>query len=303
VASARIPTTGGSVQATGADGTVYTLTIPPDALLSDTTITMTPITGVSGLDASSDRILGVQLEPDGLRFFSFATLTFSPPEGVNHQAFAFSNHGTGAELYRGPLTPDPNVLELKLLHFSGEFAVLVPGPVEGSFVAAPTQGLSPTDWEDWAQAKIADVFQDERDRLARGEGIDAERAEKLQAVLQEYWDKGVEPTRKAMMSDCQAAKDLAPRALTFERTVELLGFHDVFLSQESQVHGAVIAALENCFRQTVGECLDRSNPQQMRDASGYSRQLALFGITDPEYNVTIRISIATAAGSEPPPEP
>jgi len=106
MASARIPTTGGSVQATGADGTVYTLTIPPDALLSHTTITMTPITGVSGLDASSDRILGVQLEPDGLRFFSFATLTFSPPEGANHQAFAFSYHGTGAELHRVPLTPD-----------------------------------------------------------------------------------------------------------------------------------------------------------------------------------------------------
>jgi hypothetical protein len=41
---------------------------------------------------------------------------------------------------RVPLTPDPNVLELKLLHFSGEFAVLVPGPVEGTFVAPPTQG-------------------------------------------------------------------------------------------------------------------------------------------------------------------
>src|SRR5215216_3202986 len=249
MASARIPTTGGSVQATGADGTVYTLTIPPDALLSHTTITMTPITGVSGLDASSDRILGVQLEPDGLRFFSFASLTFSPPEGANHQAFAFSYHGTGAELHRVPLTPDPNVLELKLLHFSGEFAVLVPGPAEGSFVAAPAQGLSPTEWEDRAQARIAEVFQDQRDRLARGEGIDPERAEKLQAILKEYWDKGVEPTLNAMMTDCQAAENLAARAWDFERTVELLGYHDNFEPQEGQVHGAVVAAWENCFRQ------------------------------------------------------
>jgi hypothetical protein len=284
MASARISTSGGSVQATGADGTIYTLTIPPDALVADTTVTMTPITGASGLEASSGRLLGVQLEPDGLRFFNFATLTFSPPEGPRHQAFAFSAHGTGTELHRVPLTPDPDILEVKLLHFSPELA-LVAGPAEGTFVAAPTQGLSPTEWEDRAQAQIAQIFQDERDRLARGEEIDPERGEKLQAILQEYWDKGVEPTLDAMMTDCQATQKLAPRALTFEKTVELLGFHDHFESQEGQVHGAVVAALENCFRQTVGECLKSSDTQKIKEAAGYSRSLALMGIEDPEYNV------------------
>jgi hypothetical protein len=281
-ASARILTTGGSVQATGADGTVYTLTIPADALLFDTTITMTPLTGVAGLDSPDGQPLGVQLEPDGLRFLNFATLTFSPPEGARRQAFAFSYHGNGAELHRVPLTPDPNILEVKLLHFSGN--VLVPGPVEGTFVAAPEQGLSPTDWEDLAQAKIAEVFQDERDRLARGEGIDPERGEKLQEILQAYWEKGVEPTLNAMMTDCKVAQKLADRAWDFERTVELLGYHDNFEPQEGQVHGAVVAAWENCFRQTLGECLKRSNPQQIEQASIYSRRLALLGIEDPEYN-------------------
>lgn len=48
---------------------------------------------------------------------------------------------------------------------------------------------------------------------------------------------------------------------------------------------ATVAALVNCFRQTVGNCLVPSNPQQMSAAAIYSRQLQLLGVTDPEYNV------------------
>ena len=76
-ASSRITTAGGTLEATGSDGTVYELTIPADALLSDTTITLVPLAGVSGLDLSGGRFLGVQLEPDGLRLFQPATLRAS----------------------------------------------------------------------------------------------------------------------------------------------------------------------------------------------------------------------------------
>ena len=47
--TARIPVSGGTLQATGADGTLYTLIVPPNALLADTTISMTPLSGVTGL--------------------------------------------------------------------------------------------------------------------------------------------------------------------------------------------------------------------------------------------------------------
>src|SRR4051812_38676004 len=69
-ASARISVSGGTLHTTGADGTRYTLTIPPNALLADTTISMTPLTGVTGLDLPGARFLGVQFEPEGLRFFT-----------------------------------------------------------------------------------------------------------------------------------------------------------------------------------------------------------------------------------------
>src|SRR3954471_11537968 len=81
--SARIPTSGGTLQATGADGTVFTLTIPAGALLVDTTITMTPLADASGLNISGAHMAGVQLEPDGLEFYQVANLRVAPPEGAH----------------------------------------------------------------------------------------------------------------------------------------------------------------------------------------------------------------------------
>src|SRR3954454_16670310 len=78
-ASARITVSGGTLQASGSDGTVYTLTIPPDALVGDTTISMTPLTGASGLELSGGRFIGVQFEPDGLQFFQKATCALLHP--------------------------------------------------------------------------------------------------------------------------------------------------------------------------------------------------------------------------------
>ena len=57
-----VPTTGGTLRASAADGTTFTLTIPADALLSPEQITMTPVTSLAGTTMS---LLGaVQLEPE-----------------------------------------------------------------------------------------------------------------------------------------------------------------------------------------------------------------------------------------------
>ena len=71
---------GGTLQATGADGTVYSLTIPSGALLVETAITMTPIVSISGGDLPSASLLGVDLQPSGLRLYEFADLSIAPPQ-------------------------------------------------------------------------------------------------------------------------------------------------------------------------------------------------------------------------------
>lgn len=53
--SVEVPLEGGRVAATGADGTIYELTIPAGALLEPTRITLTPVRQISGLPiAGSD---------------------------------------------------------------------------------------------------------------------------------------------------------------------------------------------------------------------------------------------------------
>src|SRR5262249_20805324 len=79
-ATKTFPPGGGPLTATGADGTVYSLTIPSGALLVETAITMTPIVSISGGDLPSDSVLGVDLQPSGLRLYEFAELSIAPPQ-------------------------------------------------------------------------------------------------------------------------------------------------------------------------------------------------------------------------------
>jgi hypothetical protein len=46
---ASVPVEGGRLSASGADGSIYTLEIPPDALLNETRIKPTPAASGSGL--------------------------------------------------------------------------------------------------------------------------------------------------------------------------------------------------------------------------------------------------------------
>ena len=280
-AAMRVTTGGGTVQATGSDGTVYTLTLPADALLLDTTITLVPLASVSGLDLSGGRFAGVQLEPDGLRLFRPATLRISPPEGERHSAVAFSYHGTGTEVFRTPMTPDPDRLELSLLHFSGGMVYVG----DGISIPASVLNITPTEWEDRLQSELESYLRQERERALAGEEPDPELGANLEKALRLYYDHVIEPSLDRMMTDCSFAQTAVPRAFGWERQVELWGLGGEFSAEESRVMNATLAALENCFRETVGNCLERSDEQQMGAAIGYSRQLQLLGVTDPEFNV------------------
>ena len=99
-ATALIPVTGGTLATTGADGSVFTLTIPEKALGGDEKVTMTPLSSMTGLPFSGGLVAGVQLEPEGLQLFRMATLTIKPGEDVPiAKQVAISYHGTGDNLH------------------------------------------------------------------------------------------------------------------------------------------------------------------------------------------------------------
>ena len=100
-ATAHITTAGGSLMATGADGTTFTLDIPPDSLAEDTDITMTPVATIGGWDVAPGNVAAVTLAPDGLSFASPARLTITPsaPIGdVQVAPFQFYAQGKDANL-------------------------------------------------------------------------------------------------------------------------------------------------------------------------------------------------------------
>jgi hypothetical protein len=117
---ALIPLQGGSLTVSGADGTRYTLEIPPDALTTETLISMTPLASLEGIPFGSSEVMAVQLEPEGAFFNNFLTLTITPPQEIPlDQQILYGFQGSQNELTLA--APVINSAEIKILiqHFSG----------------------------------------------------------------------------------------------------------------------------------------------------------------------------------------
>ena len=118
--SAEIPPAGGSASATAADGSRYTLTIPPGALLDRVTVKLTPIGSVPGLPLSGGFVAGVHLEPEGLRLVQPATLLVEPKTSVpDGRRTGFAYYDLGRELHLYPISGNASSATFSITHFSG----------------------------------------------------------------------------------------------------------------------------------------------------------------------------------------
>lgn len=128
--SAIIGPTGGSLSVTGVDGSVFTLSVPANALLAPTEIRLIPLLYVAG---TQDPV-GVHLLPEGLQFYQPAILTIHPPAGIPvNSLLGFSYTGDGRDLHRHPISRTLDSITFALAHFSGFGAVPnLPTTVGGS---------------------------------------------------------------------------------------------------------------------------------------------------------------------------
>ena len=141
-ATAIIGPDGGKLSAAGADGTRFTLEIPPKALEETIEVSMTPITAMDGLPWKSGPVVAVQLEPDGQTFYDYVTLTIEPASDIPvDQVIPIGASGADHSAYIPNLDPKSKVLKLKLDHFSS---------------AGATKGLL-ADIEPWRQRLGGDV--------------------------------------------------------------------------------------------------------------------------------------------------
>jgi hypothetical protein len=111
---------GGSLTATGADGSSYTLTLPSGALSDTTAITVTPIQSLQPLPPGATLAGGVDLAPDGLQLIKPGTLVMKlahSPAVQNQLGTSYS--ASGQDFHLTPLTTDATTITFPIIHFSG----------------------------------------------------------------------------------------------------------------------------------------------------------------------------------------
>ena len=158
--SASTGFSGSKLETVSEDGTVYSLDIPPGALLEDVMISIAPVASTEG-NMPDGEILGLlQFEPDGLRLQKPATLTIARQGGsLPGELLGFNYNGGGPDLFAfQPARKRPDgKLELDILHFSGAGAstgspsqqtnpdAVYTSQVNHIFATAKANGLSPFD--------------------------------------------------------------------------------------------------------------------------------------------------------------
>lgn len=105
-ATATIGKAGGTVTATGADGTKFMLSVAAGSVSDGTQVTMTPLSAVSDAKWAGKFVGAVQLAPQGLPLYKGGTLTVTPRKPVpKADRVAFGENDTGSNVSEVPLTP------------------------------------------------------------------------------------------------------------------------------------------------------------------------------------------------------
>lgn len=116
--SALIGPAGGVVR-TRSSGQIYTLTLPPAALETETSISLTPVTSVANLPFSNGIPAAAQFGPGGLRLNRPATLTIVREQGTHPPgllAFLVDDRGENLEVHAAG--NDGTTLTLPIAHFT-----------------------------------------------------------------------------------------------------------------------------------------------------------------------------------------
>jgi len=116
---ALITADGGTITATGSNGAIYSLVIPPDAMPSDTQIAIYPISSVANLPGGAAVSAGVQITPDGIQLRAPATFTILFPGGVDPKGLdGVLWTGDAEQAHPYPASISGHTVTMHLFHFT-----------------------------------------------------------------------------------------------------------------------------------------------------------------------------------------
>lgn len=270
-AEATISTTGGTLTATGPDGTVYQLDIPADALVSDTLIRMTPVNQIEGMPFGSAQF-AVQFEPEGLQLYKNAILTITPSQEIPpDQQIMFGYQKLGENLALLPPVVASAEIKIIIMHFSG-------AGVSKGFLAdiEPVRARLGGDAETRIQSALAEYLQIERQKQLLGQG-DGEPLD-LSGFFNEYEEKVVKPRVAAAGESCANARLALQTVLSFERQKQLLGLAG---DETSFDVGLMDTATNVCMKEEYEMCRDEHIIHRILPAwLSVERQYQLLGIEE-----------------------
>jgi hypothetical protein len=273
---ATVPVEGGTLRASGTDGSTYILDIPPDALLNETRIKMTPAASVSGLPFGGEQTYAVKLEPEGLFFNNFVTLTIVPPQElpIDQQIF-FGYQADGEDLVLAAADKASAEIKLKLLHFSGA------GVTKGLLAdIEPVRQRLGGSAEQRLQNLAAEVLGRERQRqlLGQGEGVDL--AAIFNDLMKQYEEQVVQPRVAAAGESCAAGRLALQTVLGLERQRQLLGIggDDAF---SQRISGLMKTVAQVCVKEEYELCSEQHIIHRMIPVwLGLERQYQLLGVSE-----------------------
>lgn len=271
---AVIPVEGGTLSVTGADGTLYTLEIPSDALLSETTIGMTPVSSISNMPFGNERTYAVQLSPEGLFFQNFATLTISPAEEIPlAEQITFGYQGDGKDLILAAPVVDSSEIKIQVLHFSGN------GVTQGLLAdIEPVRQQLGGDAERRLQNAVsAELI---RIRQEGGEWVGAAVRAAFEDVFQQYEEQVVKPRVAAAGESCANGKLAIQTVYQLERLRQLAG-QSTGGDPLAKYPGLMDKASQVCVIEEFELCVEDHVIHRMLPVwTDLVRQYALLGIND-----------------------
>ena len=292
--SGDLDMTGGSITATGADGAVFTLEIPPQALPSPETVTLTPVSRIDRFPFSGGLVAGVEIEPNGLDLMLPATLTIQPgsaPSPDRTLPYSYVQGGEDFILY--PRDPDSSSLRIPIVRLGG-YGVGQGDAADAQSQAerAPTGPLAP-----YLQRYAHDVYRYALGVITRAQlsdsGIQIYRqayTEVVAPLLNQTGAAATRPSLAAKEGSCILGgnPDAEVRAgienfLTLLRQRQLLPGGDPDpLNMES-----LLQPLRDCLQQAFDRCVAHSDPFEALFMLDIARQLQMLGEEDPRLTTFI----------------
>lgn len=226
---------GGSVTATGADGTVFTLDVPPGALAQPTTITLTPVTSLTGAPGGLQHVRAVRATPEGLHFAIPAQLRVTPPTAVPARGWlGIGMTSAGAGLDLTPAAAGGGTIVAAVVQHFSVLGVAIPDQV--NMIPSGSTGASYLD-----RARDAEVAGDQA---------------ALEAILREWRRVLIEPLLRAGQTDPAALFQGMGEYLAWNVQRILRPADDSVLTAEAAASETLMAdGLRAMLARGIGACL------------------------------------------------